>query len=185
MTETPLDAAGSRYRDAVVDALREHVDVLASFVLGSGLAGGYRPRESDLDLVAVVDRPLAGDARRQAIEQIGAWPLPARKLELVVYVHGQQPPDFDLNLEVGPDGPHEEPGAEPHWFVIDAALAQDRAPEWGEWFERIPSERIRAAVEESLAWSEQRPDDEFARLNAIRSRHYLEHAEWITKEEAR
>lgn len=185
MAETHLDAAASRYRDAVVQALGEHVDVLASFVLGSGLAGGYRPGESDLDLVVVVDRPLAGDGRRRAIERIGALPLPARKLELVVYVRGHQPPDFDLNLEVGRGGSHEAPGADPHWFVVDAALAQDRAPGWGEWFERIPPERVRAAVGESLEWSQRRPGDEFARVNAIRARHYIEHGEWISKEEAR
>ena len=39
-------------------------------------------------------------------------------------------------------------------------------------------------MKQSLAWSAQRPGDEFAQLNAIRARHYLEHGEWITKAEA-
>ena len=34
---------------------------------------------------------------------------------------------------------------------------------------------------ESLAWSAQSSELEFARLNAARARHYLEHGEWISK----
>ena len=183
MSETYLDETAERYRDAVVAAIGEHVEVLASFVLGSGLVGGYRPGESDLDLVAVVDRPLTGRARRDAIERIGALPLPGRRLELVVYVHGHQPPDFDLNLDVDPTRACEAPDEAPHWFVIDAAVAQDRASGWLDWFEAVTPEETRAAVEESLAWSAERPGLEFARLNAARARHYLEHGEWVSKRE--
>ena len=104
VAENHLDATAEAYRAEVVAAIGEHVQVLASFVLGSGLVGGYRPGRSDLDLVVVVDAPLRGEARRAAIERIAALELPGRRLELVVYVHGHQPPDFDLNLEVDADG---------------------------------------------------------------------------------
>jgi hypothetical protein len=40
---------------------------------------------------------------------------------------------------------------------------------------------VREAVEQSLAWSAEWPDLEFARLNAARARHYLEHGEWLSK----
>jgi hypothetical protein len=40
------------------------------------------------------------------------------------------------------------------------------------------------AAEELLGWAEER-DDEIARRHAVRARHYLDHGEWITKEEAR
>ncbi len=65
--------------------------------------------------------------------------------------------------------------------MIDAAIAQERIPEWSEYFDHVSEERTRAAVEESLAWSEAWPQLEFARLNAARARHYLEHGEWISK----
>jgi predicted nucleotidyltransferase len=178
-----LDETAERYRDAVVEAIAEHVEVLASFVLGSGLVGGYRPGRSDLDMVVVVDRPLAGDARREAIDRLAELPLPGRKLELVVYVRGHQPPDFDLNLEVDNDGAREAADEAPHWFVIDAAVAQDRAAGWLDWFEPVTAQETRAAVEQSLAWSAEHPDSEFSRLNAARSRHYLEHGQWISKRE--
>ena len=184
MAETYLDATAERYRDEVSDALAAEVDVLATFALGSGLVGGYRPGESDLDLVAVVDRPLRGDSRRRAIERIAQLDLPGRRLELVVYVRGQQPPGFDLNLEVDADGAREAPDEWPHWFVIDAAIAQERDERWLDHFEPVSAAQTRQAVEESLRWSEEHPQFEFSRINAARSRHYLETGEWISKQEA-
>jgi hypothetical protein len=181
VTDTHLDATAEAYREAVVAAIGEAVEVLDSFVLGSGLVGGYRPGKSDLDLVVVVASPLRGEARRRTIEQIAALALPGRRLELVLYVRGEQPPSFELNLEVDADGAREVPDEAKHWFVIDAAIAQKHHEEWGRYFEQIPEERVRAAVEESLEWSAQRPELEFARLNAARARHYLEHGEWVSK----
>jgi predicted nucleotidyltransferase len=181
VAETYLDETAEAYRQRVVAAIGADVEVLASFVLGSGLVGGYRPGESDLDLVMVVDAPLRGEARRAAIERIAALELPGRRLELVVYVRGDEPPDFDLNLEVDADGVREAPDEADHWFVIDAGIAQERIPAWLEYFEPVPDERVREAVEQSLAWSAEWPDLEFARLNAARARHYLEHGEWLSK----
>jgi hypothetical protein len=181
VADTYLDHTGERYRWCVVEAIDAEVDVLASFVLGSGLVGGYRPGESDIDLVAVVDRPLVGEARRRTVERIAALELPGRRLELVLYVRGRQPPDFELNLEVDADGVREEPDEAAHWFVIDAAIAQERIPEWRDYFDPVAEERTRTAVEESLAWSAERPELDFARLNAARARHYLAHGEWISK----
>src|SRR5262249_40479043 len=124
VAETYLDEPAEAYRDEVVTAIAARVEAPASFVLGSGLVGGYRPGESDLDLVVVADAPLEGEARRMAIEQIAGLQLPGRRLELVVYVRGHQPPDFDLNLEVDADGVREAHDEAEHWFVIDAGIAQ-------------------------------------------------------------
>jgi predicted nucleotidyltransferase len=176
-----LDATAEGYRRQVVEAIASAVDVLDSFVLGSGLVGGYRPGESDLDMVVVIASPLEGEARRQVIERIASLALPGRRLELVAYVHRRQPPDFDLNLEVDAEGAREAPDEADHWFVIDAGIAQERIPTWTDYFDRVSEERLREAVEESLAWSEERPELEFARLNADRARHYLAHGEWISK----
>ncbi len=184
VTPTYLDEAAENYRTDVLAAIGEEVEVLDSFVLGSGLVGGYRPGESDLDLAVVVDAPLREKARRRAIERIAALERPGRRLELVVYVRGHQPPDFELNLEVDDDGAREDRDALDHWFVIDAGMAQQRIPAWTDYFDPVPEDRLRAAVLSSLAWSEQWPDLEFARLNAARARHYLEHGEWMPKARA-
>ena len=184
VTPTHLDEATKAYRAGVLAAIGEEVEVLESFVLGSGLIGGYRPGESDLDLVAVVDAPLRGEARRRTIERIASLDLPGRRLELVVYVNGRQPPDFELNLEVDDAGAREAPDELDHWFVIDAGMAQERILAWRDYFDPISGERLREAVVSSLAWSEEWPELEFARLNAARARHYLEHGEWLSKQEA-
>jgi predicted nucleotidyltransferase len=185
VAETYLDEATERYRKDVVEGLSKEVGVLETFVLGSGLVGGYRPGESDLDLVAVVDRPFRGESRRRAIERIAQFELPGRRLELVVYVRGHEPPDFELNLEVDSGGFREVPDEAPHWFVIDAAIAQELSPTWNEYFEPVSRERTRRAVEESLAWSAAHPQYEFSSLNAARARHYLDHGEWVAKKEAK
>jgi hypothetical protein len=189
-----LDATAEAYVADILDVIEEdgRVMVLAAFVLGSGALGGFEPERSDIDIVGVIDAPLESRARADVIDGIGRLQCPARALELVVYVRGAQPPDFELNLTVDAAGARELPDEPKHWFVIDAAIAQERSSAfgddepWATFFEPVSEERLRAALADSIAWSARQPaDDEFARLNAIRSRHYLDHGEWITKEEAK
>jgi hypothetical protein len=176
--------------EAYVLQVAEAIDGLeALYVVGSGALGGFDPQSSDIDLVAVADRKLSGPEKAEIVEAIGGLPLPVRKLEFVVYAAGSQPPEFELNLNADEQGVADHPDEPPHWFVIDAALAQEHAvplqgPPWSESLGPVTPAQVREAMRQSLAWSEQRPGDEFARLNAIRARHYLEHGEWITKGEA-
>jgi predicted nucleotidyltransferase len=184
---TFLDARTESFVADVVDAIGSHVPVCEAFVLGSGAVGGFDRRTSDVDLVVVVERELGAD-RTALVKRLSALKTPVRDLELVLYVQGLRPPEFELNLNQG----QERPDAERFWFVLDAALAQEhavpvwRGRPWSDFFAPIPQERIRKAIEESLAWSDrQPPDNEFARANAARAHHYLEHGEWISKEEAK
>jgi predicted nucleotidyltransferase len=184
---THLDPRSEAFVSEVLRVLDAHVQVVEAYVLGSGAVGGFDPRTSDIDLVVVVERP-PGAERAALIEEVAALECPVRDLELVVYVEGAEPPEYELNLNEG----RERPGEEPFWFVLDAAVAQEhavpvwRGRPWSDLFAPIPAERIRTAVEESLAWSARRPEgDRFARLNVARARHYLEHGDWITKEEAK
>lgn len=181
---THLDPQTEAYVAEVLERLADIVELRAAYLVGSGATGGFDRRRSDVDLVAVAAQPLTESHRRAIVEQVGGLPSPARELELVVYVEGSQPPDYALNLDGGVERP-EEP---PHWFVLDAALAEKHAvplvgPPWAELFAPIPIERVRAAAAASLAWSERQPaGDEFARVNALRSRHYLEHGEFVAKD---
>jgi predicted nucleotidyltransferase len=190
---TYLDTTAEAYVAEVLDAIEEVgcATVLATFVLGSGALGGFDPERSDIDIVTVIDAPLESQARADVIERVGQLEIPARALELVVYVRGAQPPNFELNLTVDAAGARELPDEPRHWFVIDAAIAQGRSTAfgdepWSAFFEPVSQERLRGALLESIAWSEQKPPgDEFARLNAIRSRRYLEDGVWMSKAEAR
>ena len=175
-----LDARTEAYVQHVVRAVDVHVPVVEGYLVGSGAVGGFDPATSDVDLVVVVERALGAD-RRTVVEAVRSMACPVRDLELVLYVHGAQPPAVELNLNHG-----EETAAEAFWFVLDAARAQEHAVPllhdrpWRDVFEPVSDEQVREAARESLAWSERR-DDNFARNNAVRTRHFLEHGEWIAK----
>jgi hypothetical protein len=182
---TYLDSSSEAYVADVLDTIGAYGSqpVVGAFVLGSGLLGGFDARTSDIDLVAVVAHPLDPAARAALIHALDAVPSPARKLELVVYTAGAKPPQYELNYPEGAGEPA-------HWFVLDAAIAQERAQPfvgrpWRELLDAVSESEVRRAAQESLEWSaRQPPDDDFARLNATRARHYLEHGEWISKKEA-
>jgi predicted nucleotidyltransferase len=169
------------YVAEVVDAIDAVVPVAGAYLLGSALVGGFDPARSDLDMVVVAERPLDADERTRIWRALEALPPPVRKLELVVYAAGARPPAYDLNY---PDGDG-EPG---FWFVLDAAIAQERARPlrgrpWGELLGPVAEDETRRAAEEMLRWAEER-DDELARPHGVRARHYLEHGTWMTKAEA-
>jgi predicted nucleotidyltransferase len=181
-----LDQRTERFVADVLAAIDAHVPIVEAFLLGSGAAGGFEPETSDVDVTVVIERPL-GAERPALVEAVAGIEVPVRSLELVLYAEGAQPPDYELNLNEGEERNFEQP----FWFLLDAAKAQEQAvPLWGgrswsELFQPVSAERTRKAVQESLEWAlRQPPDDEFARGHVIRSRHYLEHAEWITKKEA-
>ena len=176
-TETGLEA----YAATVVDAIDAVVPVEGAYVLGSALLGGFDPERSDLDLVVVVERPPTVPEREAVVEALDRPAPPVRKLELVVYAAGAKPPAYELNY---PDGD----GEPAFWFVLDAAIAQERSRplrgrSWRELLEPVTEAETRSAAKELLRWADDQ--DELGRPHALRAQHYLEHAEWITKEEAR
>jgi hypothetical protein len=171
---TVAEAQLETYVAQVVDAIEGIAPVAGAFVLGSALLGGFDPATSDLDVVVVVERPLDEGEREAVVAVLDELPQPFRKLELVVYAAGVKPPAYELNY---PDGP----GQPEFWFVLDAALAQRfAAREWGELLQPVSEAETRRAAEELLRWAETRDEH----VHAARARHYLEHGEWITKEEA-
>jgi predicted nucleotidyltransferase len=185
-----VDAPTASYAAGVLEAIRRHARVVGAYLLGSAARGDFDPETSDLDLVVVVEPALNSASRGALRGELESLERPVRRLELVVYELGQQPPDFELNLNVDDDGAADRPDEAAHWFVIDAAIAQETAvvldgPPWSSCFEEISKARLHEALAQSIAWSEgQAPDDEFARVTAIRSRHYLEHGRWLSKREA-
>jgi hypothetical protein len=167
---TVAEAQLETYVGEVVAAVATAARVAGSFVLGSALLGGFDPATSDVDLVVVVEPPLDAVA---LVPRLDEFASPFRKLELVVYARGAQPPAYELNY---PDGPG-EPG---FWFVLDAAIAQGHADGWLELLHPVSAQETRRAAEELLRWADERGEE----VHAARARHYLEHNDWITKEEA-
>ena len=167
---TVAEAQLETYVAQVADAIEGVAPVAGAYVLGSALLGGFDPATSDLDLVVVVERPLEDEEREAVVAALDELPQPFRKLELVA-----KPPAYELNY---PDGP----GEPEFWFVLDAALAQRfAAREWSELLQTVSQDETRRAAGELLRWAEAHDEP----VHAARARHYLEHGEWITKEEAR
>jgi predicted nucleotidyltransferase len=182
-----LDARTEAYVDEVLRAIETHVPIVEAYLVGSGAAGGFDSQTSDVDLVIVITREL-GDDRGSLVDHLFEIECPVRDLQLVAYVDGAQPPDFELNVNQGEERRNEDAFC----FVLDAAVAEERAVPlrnglpWAQVFPPVSKERVREAARASLAWSaRQSVEDEFVRLNATRARHYLADGEWISKAEAR
>ena len=178
MVELPAVLSG--YLDELVDALGE---VEAVYVVGSAARGTYRHGPSDVDVVAVVPRPLPQAEKEELVARVERLDCPARGLELVVYAKGSQPPDFEINFNGGPRMARHvsfDPAEESwHWFVVDAAIAEEHViplvgPPWPALFDPITPQRVRAAVLAGL-------DEPEATANVERARRYLETREWTEK----
>ena len=187
MTVAQLDQQAGAFATEVVDTIDAIVPVVEGFVLGSAALGTFDAGTSDLDLTVVLAEPL-GDRREELVGRLAELEIPFRDLELVAYVAGSQPPELELNFDHG----RERPDEQRFWFVLDAALAQEHAQPvldrhvWNELFAPVEPGRVDAAMRESLAWAEQASAaNEFARLHAVRARHYLEEGVWISKAQAR
>jgi predicted nucleotidyltransferase len=186
-----VDARTADYAAGVVEAIRRHLSVVGAYLLGSAASGTFDPATSDLDLAVVVEAAPDAPSRGALLVELESLERPVQRLELVIYERGQQPPDFALNLNVDGGGTSDRPDEAAHWFVIDAAIGQDTAvvlsgPPWSSFFAEISKDQLGEALVQSIAWSEAQPvGDEFARVNAVRSRHYLETGEWLSKREAR
>ena len=177
--------------------------LVAVYAAGSWALGDYVQGRSDLDRLVVSAGPLAGgqaDALAAALRH-EALPVPARKLELVVYARAavERPTPgaaFELNLNTGDGQPHHavtDPAREPaHWFVLDRAIARERAvalagPPDLTLFAPLPRPWLRAALRESLAWHAENPETaepENTALNACRAWLFLAEARWASKDEA-
>ena len=187
MTATPIPSELAPYLDRLVGVLQAEAPVDAVYLVGSAALGGYEHGRSDVDVVAVTARSLSRDERLALAEAVESIPVPARKLELVVYPRGSD--RWELNLNTG-DHVGLDPDAEPSfWFVLDRAIAEQHAtplvgPPWGELFAPQPQEAIEAALDEVAAfdgWDDPGGDAELA---DARAHVWRETGRWVSKREA-
>jgi hypothetical protein len=192
-----------QYVGTVADLLRAALgdDLAAVYLVGSGALGDWVPGRSDIDVMAVCDRPLEDGARERVVKPLlhAALPCPARALELVVYSQDAlQAPSralgFEVNLNTGSgiaDHVSFDPGAEPaHWFLLDVAAARHHGrvisgPPPRALIGTVPEGDLRAALIESLHWhGEHEATSANAVLNACRSWRYVAEGTWSTKPQA-
>lgn len=180
-----IPAELARYLDRLVERLGRVAELEAVYLLGSGALGSWDPGSSDVDVVAVTARSLAIDERRALVEAAESLPVPARKLELVVYPRGGE--DWEVNLNTGERVSFDVALEPPFWFVLDRALAEQHAvpilgPPWSELFAPVERERVLEALERSLEWHERvEPDACGSLLAACRAWAWLATGEWLSK----
>src|SRR5256885_956170 len=92
-------------------------------------------------------RPMGSNGRgsRAARAAPDEWPVRCRNRGLAVYAVRAKPPAYELNY---PDGD----GEPDFWFVLDAAIAQERIGTWLDLLEPVSEEETRAAAAELLRW---------------------------------
>jgi predicted nucleotidyltransferase len=94
-----LDAPTSVQVDRIVALVRRELeeDLLGLALFGSAVSSGLRP-SSDVDLLAVIDRPTTDDAKRRLIDDLlpisgsGAARGPARSIEMTIVVRSAVQP---------------------------------------------------------------------------------------------
>jgi predicted nucleotidyltransferase len=164
--------------------------------IGSVALGDWIPGRSDVDVAVVVRHPLDAPALHDLAEGLdnAQLPVPARKLELVVYELDRLrrgDTRFLMNLNTGSDGPTTvdlDPSLVPRfWFVLDLAIAHRvaiplRGPAASDVW-AAPSERdVRSALAEGLRWyGESGGDPVGTLLAASRAWHHLATGQWTSK----
>ena len=160
----------SRYLDELTSALAEALGdrLRAVFLTGSAAVGAYRPGASDIDVLVAVE-----NASREQLERVvracahERLPVPATKLELVVYeieelAAPHVPPRWSLNFDTG-ESVHQvdwDPATQPsHWFVLDLAFARGHAkpllgPPPAELIGELEAADVSRAFDEMLEWFE-------------------------------
>ena len=186
MTAPTIPAELAPYLDELVRVLGAHAPLDAVYLHGSGASGAYEHGRSDVDVIAVASRSLSLDERRALAAAVEAIPVPARKLELVVYPRGSD--RWELNLNTG-ERLGLDADAEPaFWFVLDRAVAEQQAiplagPPWHEVFAPDSREAVEAALDDVVAfdgWDDPRGQA----LTAARARAWRETGRWVSKREA-
>jgi hypothetical protein len=197
-----LPPAVSRYLECLVGELRGVLGVRLSGVYGvGGLAlGDFHPGRSDVDVYAVVDRPLDEELKLSvaAACRHRRLPCPARKLEMVlvcaaVAAATGAAPAWELNLNTAegqPDHVGLDPTAEPrHWFVVDLAVAHQCGlnlfgPPPQELIAAPDPGDVRAAQSEVVVWYAHHGDAADVAAAACRAWHWRETGVFVTKRRA-
>ncbi|WP_432824800.1 aminoglycoside adenylyltransferase domain-containing protein [Dactylosporangium sp. CA-092794] len=191
------------YLGAVVDRLQ---GILGGRLVGVYLAGSlafdaYVPGRSDVDLVAVADRPAAEDiAAVIALLSHEALPCPATGLELVLYDRAtlarlSTEAGFVLNLNTGAELPFKaetDPGdGLTFWYPIDRDMVRQQrraliGPPFPELVTRVRSRVLQPVVAESVAVQLEHLGEhgDNAVLNACRALRWHGERTWYPKRAA-
>ena len=197
-----VDAALGDYLERLVAVLTDALGrrLAGVYAIGSVALGGYRPGESDVDVLAVTSDSLAVDERRALARACAhdVLPCPARKLELVVMPAdvaraAAVPVRWELNLNTGEgfdDHIGLDPEAEPgFWFTLDLAAAHAHAlalagPQPEDLIGAPDPDSVGEAQAEAVAWYARNEPGPGAVVAAARAWLWAEERRFAPKAEA-
>jgi predicted nucleotidyltransferase len=175
----------TEYLDELVSRLAAVTELHAVYLFGSAAQGAYEHGRSDVDVIAVTERPSTQEEKEALAAAAESLPCPARKLELVVYARGSDRHELNVNTgELVHFSPDDDPA---FWFVLDRSIAEQHAiplvgPPWAEVFPPVPRADVEAALDEAVAFDGW--DEANLRLAAARAQIWRETGRWVSKREA-
>ena len=189
------------YLDKLVSVLIDELNGMLHSVMlfGSAAYGAYVPGLSDVDVQAVIVRPLGPEDYRHLAEKISdkTIPCPARKLEFVLYTkenaaHRSRSPHHEMNFNTGKgmeDYLSLSSTEDRHWFLLDIASGIDLGvalygPEPKEVFAQPRLDLVFECLLESVAWHvANEASSPNCVLNACRGLRFAETGHWGSKAE--
>jgi len=190
-------AARHDYVRRLADRLRVHRgDVIGVYLHGSSALGGWDPRRSDVDVLAVVTSPGDADSQRELGEALAAVEsCPGRGLEMSVITAetAASLADFSFVVHINTAGGNEVvvPGAghpgDPD-LLLHCAVCREHGvavigPPPAEVFGPIERNRILAAMRQELLWGLENAPAAYTVLNACRAALYAEEGALCSKVE--
>jgi nucleotidyltransferase-like protein/aminoglycoside adenylyltransferase-like protein len=186
-----LPGEATAYLSALVNVLDDELgdDLVAAYLHGSAVLGGFRLDRSDVDVLVIVERSLPQDRLERLAAAVShhSLPDPACGLELDVITREaaqrpRHPSPFELNLFTGA-GRHEvHLGAEVgtstdvvlHLAVVTAAGATLAGPDPAATVGAVPRAWLAGELRNELAWGLDHGSTAYQALNAARAWRFAE-----------
>jgi Domain of unknown function (DUF4111) len=186
-SETPAEVV--RYVSRIHHAIAAvaPVDVVGTYIHGSAVLGGFVPRASDVDVLAVISDSLPGQAQEEVATAVrqAAHPCPGIGLELSVINSATARELGDCLFEVHVSTVqtdekvvlgHNHAGDPDLILHVAVCRLQGRevfGPPAETVFGVVPPQRIIRALLDELRWGPANASEAYAVLNACRSIRYL------------
>ncbi len=190
--------AGGTTRDALVRALGS--SLVAAYLHGSAVLGGYRPDRSDLDILALTERPMADQELDAVAANVidGEYPAKGLEMTLMTREEARQPdlraPRFQMHITTGGpngvtrvvDGRSREGDRD---LVLHLAVCRRRGltligPPPEETLASVPTARIRSAMLDEIEWATVSGQPEYLVLTSARAWLFAETGRIASKIEA-
>lgn len=187
--------------EAVVERLAEVLgpNLVAAYLHGSAVLGGFDPTVSDLDLLVVCGDPLTDAAVEGICEGLGGLELPAKGLEMSIMTRSEacRPdpvrPNYQLHVAIE-DGGHlrrvdGRAAAGDRDLILHLAVSRPCAhalmgPQADRILASIPEADVRQATLDEIEWARAEAPLVYLVLTAARARAFARTGRLVSKVEA-